>query len=173
MKSYNEENVQHFSESKKCKDYSSYINNIYELFEKQVLENPNSIAIYFEKQKITYFDLNSKANQLARYLRDVFSRSHFNELGQEVLIAVCMLPSINLVVAILGILKAGAAYVPVDVNLPLNRICEIFIDANPFLVLTDSVLMQHQACLEFKGLTKKKLSINVQDPDWFLDLLTQ
>ena len=80
---------------------------IHQLFEEQVENNPNGIALVFEQQKLTYSQLNSKANQLAHYLQ---------KLGvvPETPVGICVERSVEMVVGILAILKAGGAYVAID-----------------------------------------------------------
>ena len=83
---------------------------IHELFETQVEKTPDTIALVFEDQQLTYRELNNRANQLARYLKKL-------GVGPEVLVGICVERSIEMVVGLLGILKAGGAYVPLDPDL--------------------------------------------------------
>ncbi|NEP50385.1 MAG: SDR family NAD(P)-dependent oxidoreductase, partial [Moorea sp. SIO3C2] len=80
---------------------------IHQLFEEQVENNPNAIAVVFEQQKLTYSQLNSKANQLAHYLQNL-------GVVPETLVGICVERSVEMVVGLLAILKAGGAYVPLD-----------------------------------------------------------
>ena len=84
---------------------------IYELFETQVAKTPDAIAVVFANQQLTYRELNSRANQLAHYLRKL-------GVGPETLVGICMERSIEMIVGLLGILKAGGAYVPLDSTYP-------------------------------------------------------
>jgi amino acid adenylation domain-containing protein len=84
---------------------------IHELFEDQVEKSPDSIAVVFEDQQVTYRELNIQANQLAHYLRKL-------GVGAETLVGVCVERSIDMIVGLLGILKAGGAYVPLDPTYP-------------------------------------------------------
>jgi non-ribosomal peptide synthetase component F len=81
--------------------------SIPELFEEQVERTPDDVALVFETQQLTYRELNNRANQLAHYLKRC-------GVGPEVLVGVCVQRSLEMVVALLGIMKAGAAYVPLD-----------------------------------------------------------
>ncbi|MDP3562589.1 MAG: amino acid adenylation domain-containing protein, partial [Legionellaceae bacterium] len=99
---------------------------IHQLFEEQVKKTPNNIAVVFEEQQLTYKQLNEEANQLARYI-------HKQNPGEFV--AICMDRSLEMIVAILGILKAGCAYVPIDPNYPKERIDYILADTKASLVL--------------------------------------
>ena len=103
---------------------------IHQLFEEQVERNPDNIAIVFENEKLTYAQLNAKANQLARYLRSVSLIIHPNDL-----IALVLDKSLEMIIGILGILKSGAAYVPIDHSYPDERIKYIFDDTQASLVL--------------------------------------
>ena len=83
---------------------------IHELFEAQVERTPETIAVVFEDQQLTYRELNGRANQLAHYLRTL-------GVGPEVLVGICVERSLEMIVALLGILKAGGAYVPLGARI--------------------------------------------------------
>jgi len=102
---------------------------IQELFETQVERTPAAVAVIHEKQKITYSELNRKANQLANQLREL-------GVGPETLVGICMERSIEMIVGVLGILKAGGAYVPLDPAYPAERLQLMLSDANPAVLLT-------------------------------------
>src|SRR5258706_4844709 len=87
---------------------------IHELFEAQVARTPEAVAVVFEGQQLSYGELNARANQLAHHLIGLGA-------GPEVLVGVCMERSLELIVGLLGILKAGAAYVPLDPGYPSKR----------------------------------------------------
>jgi amino acid adenylation domain-containing protein len=95
---------------------------IHEQFEAQVQRTPGAIAIQFEGERLTYADLNRRANQLAHHLRRAGA-------GPEGLVGLLVERSIEMVVGILGILKAGAAYVPIDPEYPAERIAFMLGDA--------------------------------------------
>ena len=88
---------------------------IHDLFAIQVKAAPDSVAIIFENQQLTYQELNAKANQLAHYLQSI-------GVGAEVMVGLCLERSLDLIIGILGILKAGGAYVPIDPAYPQERI---------------------------------------------------
>lgn len=106
---------------------------IHELFEDQARHTPKAVAVVFEGQALTYADLNSRANQLARYLRR-------QGIGPDQLVGICVERSIEMVVGLLGILKAGGAYVPLDPNYPTERLRYMLEDAAPRVVLTQKKL---------------------------------
>ncbi len=102
---------------------------IHHLFEKRVAAHPNATALVFEDAPITYAELNNKANQLARTLID-------KGLGPDDMVGVNVQRSIDLMIATLGVHKAGAAYVPLDPAFPAERIAYMVEDAAMKLVIT-------------------------------------
>ncbi|MBO0931463.1 non-ribosomal peptide synthetase [Fibrella aquatilis] len=104
------------------------------LFDAQVLATPNHTALVFEHNRLTYKELNERANQLAHYLRSVHG------VGPEDHVAMLMDRSEYLVVALLGVLKAGAAYVPIDPDYPTERIGFTLHDAAAVAVITNGSL---------------------------------
>ncbi|WP_293066656.1 MULTISPECIES: non-ribosomal peptide synthetase [unclassified Moorena] len=119
---------------------------IHQLFEEQVEKTPDAIAVVFEQQKLTYSQLNSKANQLAHYLQ---------KLGvvPETLVGICVERSVEMVVGLLAILKAGGAYVPLDPAYPQERLEYMFADSQVSVLLTQEPILaqppQHQAQVVF------------------------
>ncbi|MGX9891589.1 amino acid adenylation domain-containing protein, partial [Streptomyces sp. NPDC002276] len=101
-----------------------------ELFEAQVVRTPDALAVVSGGVELTYGELNARANCLARYLVGCGA-------GPERLVAVALPRSVDLVVALLAVLKSGAGYVPVDPEYPADRIAYMLADADPVLVLTD------------------------------------
>ena len=113
------------------KDYPSD-KTIHSLFEKQVLKFPNDLAVVYEDIKLTYKQLNERANQLAHYLI-----KHYN-IKSDSLIVLLLDRSENIIIAILGALKAGAAYVPMDPGYLDDRIKYILEDTNTNLVIANN-----------------------------------
>ncbi|MFI6099300.1 amino acid adenylation domain-containing protein [Lentzea sp. NPDC051213] len=103
-----------------------------ELFEQRVRECPDAVAVTCDGTELTYRGLNERANRVAH---DLIARG----IGPEDLVAVVLPRSLDLVVALLGVLKAGAAYLPVDPSYPQARIDYLLADAKPRHVLTDVV----------------------------------
>jgi len=101
---------------------------VHELFEKQVECTPDAIAVEFENEKLTYRELNHRANQLARYLRG-------QGVGPETLVGICLGRSPELVIAMLGVLKAGGAYLPLDPGYPMERLDWTLADARISVLL--------------------------------------
>ena len=108
---------------------------IHELFEQQVEKTPEAVAVIFEREQLTYQQLNQRANQLAGYLRQL-------GVGPEVLVGICVERSLEMIVGLLAILKAGGAYVPIDPTYPQERIAFILEDAAVSVLLTQQHLAQ-------------------------------
>ena len=99
------------------------------LFEEQVNLYPNSVAVVFGKQKISFQELNQRANQLAFYLKQ-------SGVEQDSKVALCVERSIDMTIAMLAILKAGGAYVPLDPDYPKERLAMMLKDSKPVIILT-------------------------------------
>lgn len=116
--------------------HEEHLNNhltIHELFEAQVRKSPDSIAVLFNEEQISYDELNARANQLAGYLRHL-------GIGPEDRVAVYMERSIEMIIAILGILKSGGAYVPVDPDYPKERVVFMLADTQAPVTITQQQL---------------------------------
>ncbi|KAB8154235.1 amino acid adenylation domain-containing protein [Kordia sp. TARA_039_SRF] len=107
---------------------------IVSLFEKQVAKTPDAISIICQNKSFTYQEIHEKSNQLAHYLKDDCG------VVSEDLVAVKLPRTENLIIALLAVLKTGAAYVPVDVNYPQERINFIEKDSNSKVVINETVL---------------------------------
>lgn len=112
----------------KYNDFSAN-GSIIEMINKEALSHPRSVALIYENQPVTYFELIEQSNKLANYL---ISKG----IGSNSLVAVFMERSVGLMVSILGILKAGAAYVPIDLTYPEDRINYVLEDSNAVVVIT-------------------------------------
>ncbi|MED2029808.1 AMP-binding protein [Bacillus thuringiensis] len=108
---------------------------VQKLFEQQVIQNPDSVALVYKDQQLTYKELNEKVNQLAFYLQK-------RNIGPESMVGVYIERSLEMIVSILGIIKAGGAYVPLDPAYPTKRLEYILKDANIQVLLTQSHLTQ-------------------------------
>ena len=104
---------------------------VQELFEAQVERTPNATAAEFELHRMSYAELNGRANQLAHHLRGL-------GVGPEIRVALCMERGLEMLVALLAVLKAGGAYVPLDPEYPTERLRFIAQDAQVSLLLTQS-----------------------------------
>jgi amino acid adenylation domain-containing protein len=108
---------------------------LHELFEAQTRRTPDDTALIFENQKMTYRELNARANQLAHHLRKL-------GVGPDVLVGICVERSLEMVVGLLGILKAGGAYVPLDPAYPEERLAFMLEDAQAPVLLTQQRLLE-------------------------------
>ncbi|MEA5498288.1 non-ribosomal peptide synthetase [Limnoraphis robusta Tam1] len=96
---------------------------------------PDAVAVVFEEKKLTYRELNVKANQLAHYLQTL-------GVKPEVLVGICVKRSLEMIVGILGILKAGGAYVPLDPTYPKERLAFMLEDSSVRVLLTQQKLVE-------------------------------
>ncbi|HZL78001.1 MAG TPA: amino acid adenylation domain-containing protein [Candidatus Limnocylindrales bacterium] len=107
---------------------------VHEWFEAQAARTPEAVAVVFEEHRLTYAELNRRANQLAHRLRKL-------GVQPDALVGICVERSLELVVGILGILKAGGAYLPLDPAYPKERLAFMLDDARPKVVLTQQRLI--------------------------------
>ncbi|WP_082248787.1 non-ribosomal peptide synthetase, partial [Burkholderia pseudomallei] len=105
---------------------------IHQLFEAQVDRKPEAIALTFDGRRLSYAELNARANRLAHYLQE-------RGVGPDRLVALCAERGIEMVVGLLAILKAGGAYVPLDPSHPPERLRRMLDDTNPVAVLVDDI----------------------------------
>ena len=106
---------------------------LHHLIEEQAGRTPDRVAVVFEQQTLTYRQLNRRADQIAHHLRGL-------HVGPDVLVGLFMERSVEMVVGLLGILKAGAAYVPIDPAYPPERIAFMLADAGVSVLITQSSL---------------------------------
>jgi amino acid adenylation domain-containing protein len=124
---------------------------LHELIEEQAARNPDQVAVVFERQALSYGELNRRANQLAHHLRQ-------KGVGPDVLVALFIERSLEMLVGIVGILKAGGAYVPIDPGYPKKRIEYILEDSKASIVLTQESLTN-----ELPGFAGQSICL---DSDW-------
>ena len=124
---------------------------LHQLVEAQVERTPDAVAVVHEGSHLTYRDLNARANQFAHYLQRL-------GVGPDVLVGVAMERSLEMVVGLLGILKAGAAYVPLDPAYPQERIAFILDDAQAQVLVTEQQLGE--------GLSGHMARLLFMDTEW-------
>ncbi|MBC8095367.1 MAG: non-ribosomal peptide synthetase, partial [Akkermansiaceae bacterium] len=106
---------------------------IHQLIEEQVQRTPNATAVIFEHERLTYRELNESANNLAGALQKL-------GIGPDVPVGVCLERSLEMMIGLLGILKAGGCYVPLDPAYPKERLAYVLADAEPPVLLTQTSL---------------------------------
>ncbi|MCB1123646.1 MAG: AMP-binding protein, partial [Verrucomicrobiae bacterium] len=116
--------------------------SMHALFEKQVADNPEMKAISCSGENLTYRELNEQANRLAHYLTSL-------EVTPATRVGVCLERSVDLVITLLGILKAGGVYVPLDPGYPSERLAYMLKDATAPVLITKEALRERVA--EFEG----------------------
>ena len=109
---------------------------IHQLFEERVRQHLEDVALTFDSQHLTYRELNSRSNKLARYLQKL-------GVGAEVLVGLCAERSIDLIVGMLAILKAGGAYLPLDPSYPRDRLNLMLEDAQVKVLLIQDKLIEN------------------------------
>lgn len=102
---------------------------ITQLFEEQVEKTPDNIAVVFEDQKLTYRELNQRANSLASYLRS-------QKIGRNDIVGIMVNRSLEMIISIVAVLKSGACYIPIDPEYPQDRIEYMLNNSNAKLLLT-------------------------------------
>ncbi len=108
---------------------------VHQLFEEQAERKPDSIAAVFENQKITYWELDDRANRLAHHLQNL-------GVEPEVIVGICLDRSLETIVGMLGVLKAGGAYLPIDPATPAERKALMLEDARAKVLLTQQRLVE-------------------------------
>jgi amino acid adenylation domain-containing protein len=122
-----------------------------ELFEEHAAKTPDAVAVDFEGQQLTYEELNRRANQLGRYLKKLGA-------GAETRVGICMERSVEMVTGLLAILKAGAAYMPLDPDYPADRLCFMLEEAK-----VPVILIQEKLAASFPERTAKLVKV---DREW-------
>lgn len=123
-------------------EYDFLNKNIIDHFEEQVKRNPDAVAVVTKDETLTYGSLNSKANVIANYLRE-------QGVGANDIVGVIISRSIEMIIAIYAIMKAGAAYLPMSVDYPQNRVEFIIADSSIKFIL---------GCRELKSTYKDRVN---------------
>jgi len=124
---------------------------VHQLFEQHVERHPKKTAVVFEGARLSYGDLNARANRLAHYLRR-------HGVGADVPVAICVERSIDMVVAVMGVLKSGGAYVPLDPRYPRERLAYMLAETRASWLLTQKHLLA--------GLPESGARTLCLDEDW-------
>jgi amino acid adenylation domain-containing protein len=108
---------------------------VHELFEEQAERTPEAIAVEYDEQRLTYRELNRRSNQLAHYLRGL-------GVKPDMRVAICTERGLEMIVALLAVLKAGGAYLPMDPAYPVERLHYMLTDGAPVALLTQAHLKE-------------------------------
>ena len=136
---------------------------IHQIFEAQVERTPDAPAVVYKDERLTYSQLNRRANSVAHHLRD-------KGVGAEVLVGICLNRSVEMVVATLGILKAGGAYLPLDPKYPRERLSFLLEDSHVSMLITREYLAENFSnhdlevmCLDGQGSTAEHSVDNLEN----------
>ena len=132
--------------------------SLVDLFEKQVERTPAATAVIFEEDQLSYDDLNKRANQLAHYLKD-------KGVGKETIVPICIERGLEMIIGILGILKAGGAFVPIDPEYPIERIRYMISDSKASTLISSkesSSKLEGETNIQVINLDKERFSISQQ-----------
>ncbi|MGH9929159.1 MAG: amino acid adenylation domain-containing protein, partial [Pyrinomonadaceae bacterium] len=133
-------------------DYSKEM-SLHRLFEEQVERNPQAVAVVFGTERVSYQELNERANQMARYLRTA-------GVENETIVGLGVERSTEMVVSLLGIMKAGAAYLPLDKEYPAERLAYMLRESGARKVVGKRAIEE-----KLKGRTERLLLINEKDEE--------
>jgi amino acid adenylation domain-containing protein len=134
---------------------------IHELFEQQAAAKPHAVALVHKDEQLTYRELNERANKLAHHLRRLGT-------GPESLEGVCLERSAEAVVAILGILKAGAGYLPLASNQPADRLSFMLADARVKVLLTQEHLNNECSAIEKESAENPQSNVLADNPAYLI-----
>src|SRR5690242_11630824 len=109
---------------------------IHQIFDAQVERTPDALAVVCKDEQLTYSELNHRANKVAHYLRA-------RGVGPEVLVGICLKRSVEMVIASLGVLKAGAAYLPLDPTYPRERLSFLLGNSGISLLITHEQFVEN------------------------------
>ncbi|MBO3458248.1 non-ribosomal peptide synthetase [Aetokthonos hydrillicola Thurmond2011] len=126
---------------------------VHQLFEEKVKQYPDSVAVEFDNKQLTYQELNTCSNKLAQYLQKI-------GVSSEAFVGICISQSVEMIIGLLGILKAGGVYVPLDPSYPQERLNFMLEDAQVSVLLTHESFLKH-----FEGFSSPIICI---DKDWEL-----
>jgi amino acid adenylation domain-containing protein/non-ribosomal peptide synthase protein (TIGR01720 family) len=129
--------------------------NVHQLIEAQVDRTPDVIALTFEEQSLTFREMDRRANRLARHLQ-------IKGVGPEVLVAVGVERSFDMVVALLAVLKAGGAFLPLDTAYPAERLSFMLDDARPAVLVTHRGLLEDINC---EGVLRVRMDVDDMGED--------
>lgn len=134
---------------------------LHELFVAQANKTPSNTALIYDGKEMSYEELNAKSNQLARHIRSEYKTRTGQELKPDTLIGLCLDRSFEMLIAILGILKSGGAYVPIDPSYPKDRIDYILEDTGMEFILSQNQIVKSNRLIIY---AEKLLCIDIYLP---------
>jgi radical SAM superfamily enzyme YgiQ (UPF0313 family) len=146
------EELQELMEFNKTEADYPHDKTIHRLFEEQVERTPDHMAVIGMGRRLTYRELNEKANRMAHLMRE-------KGAGSGTIAAILMERSPDTVVALLAILKSGAAYLPMDPSMPKNRIITMLNDSRAVLLITENHVLSRHSFTALQGLKEKSAPI--------------
>lgn len=139
---------------------TSFNHSVTEIFERQVWVTPENIAVFDQHRSLTYRQLNEKSNQLAHWI-------HQQGIMPGDFVALLLEPSVEFIVCILAIIKAGGAYLPLDILAPKKRLQTILNDAMPRIVITNGTTCldetEHRSVFLIKNLQEMAAQLPTQN----------
>jgi amino acid adenylation domain-containing protein/thioester reductase-like protein len=136
---------------------------VHRAFEQQVDAAPTHIAVVFQHEKLTYHELNTRANQLASYIRKQYQSIAKQPLAPDTFIGLCIDRSVDMIIGMLAILKAGAAYLPLDPGYPQDRLTYMLNDAGVKMILSKQALIEK--CNFLKSAHTHIICIDTKKPE--------
>lgn len=148
-----DETKQLLSDWNNTADFSVINKPLHQIFQEQAKKYAYEIAVIFESQSLSYQELDRKSNQLAHAIRDHFSKNYQQQISENQLIGIYLPRSLEMIVTILGILKAGAAYVALNIAHPPSRLEEIIYDAKLSFIISNRNFKSDHAILQQRAHT--------------------
>ena len=134
---------------------------VHQLFSEQAERTPDAVALVYGEARMSYRELNERSNSLARHIRQVFMDRTGHEMQPDTMVPLCLERSLEMVVGILGVLKAGAAYVPMDPGYPKERLLHILKDTGAELVLSQTRMEERE---NLSPIEEIGLNIDLSEP---------
>ena len=128
------------------------------LFEEQARRRPDAVAVTCEGESVTYAELNRRANRLARLLRARYLKSHGRPMPEDTLIGLCMERGPEMIAAMLAVLKAGGAYIPVDPDYPRERVGLMLRDSDVPMVIAESRVLDRVPFVTLAGVGEREVA---------------
>lgn len=123
---------------------------LHHLFERQCDKTPNNVAVVDEGHSYTYQELNNKSGKIAKIIRQEYQRDRGTTLSADTIIGLYAERSVDLIAGMLGILKAGAAFLPMDTSYPVDRLAYMLADSGCGFILTQTHLLENAQAISKK-----------------------